>query len=114
MGIFSTKTDSDSDIAVKEDLKEPSQYNVVVHNNDFTSYEEVILILTQAFQMSPDEALSVAKKVDSHGKGICGTYSKEVADMKIILVDMIKKQLIQMMPGRAREISMLQFTVEKA
>lgn len=114
MGIFSTDKESDIATKEKEDIKEPSQYNVVVHNNDFTSYEEVILMLSQAFEMSHAEALGVAGKVDSEGRGICGTYSKEIADMKLMLVDMIKKQLIQIMPVRAREIAMLKFTVEKA
>jgi ATP-dependent Clp protease adaptor protein ClpS len=114
MNIF--EKEKESDIATKQDeeIKEPSQYNVVVHNNDLTSYEEVILILSQAFEMSHEEALFVANKVDSEGKGICGTYSKEIADMKLILVDVIKKQLIQMIPGRQRQIAMLKFTVEKA
>lgn len=114
MGIFSTNTESDIAVQEKEDLKEPSQYNVVVHNNDYTSYDEVILILSQAFQMSHDEALDVATQVHNNGRGICGTFSKEVADMKLIIVDTIKKQLIQIMPMRAAEINMLKFTVEKA
>ena len=104
----------ESDIAVKERFKEPSEYNVVVHNNDHTSYEEVIMILSQAFELTSDEALEVAKKVDDTGKGICGVYSKEIAEMKILLVDMVKEQLIQLMPTRSQEIIMLQFTIEKA
>jgi len=114
VGIHSTDIESDIATKEKEIIKEPSQYNVVVHNNDFTSYEEVILILSQAFEMTHTEALNVANNVDSQGKGICGTYSREIADMKLMLVDMIKKQLIQIMAIRAREISMLKFTVEKA
>jgi len=108
--------DQESDIAVKEKeiINEPSQYNVVVHNNDFTSYDEVILILSQGFELTHRDALGVASKVDSEGKGICGTYPKEIADMKLMLVDIIKKQLIQIMPVRAREIIMLKFTIEKA
>jgi ATP-dependent Clp protease adaptor protein ClpS len=113
---MSTKHNEQSDLAVaeKEKIAEPSDYNVVVHNNDYTSYDEVIIILSQAFEMSHAEALDVATNVDQKGKGICGTYSKEVADMKLMLVDMIKKQLINMMPLRQREINMLKFTVEKA
>ena len=113
MGDFSHNQESDIAIKEKEEIKEPSKYNIIVHNNDFTSYEEVILILSQAFEMSHSEALNVANKVNYEGKGVCGTYSKEIADMKLMLVDMIKKQLIQMMPVRAREIAILRFTVEK-
>ena len=107
---------TEADIAVKEklEIKEPSQYNVVVHNNDFTSYDEVILVLSQAFKITHQEALDIAKKVDSDGKSICGTYSKEIADMKILIVNMIKSSLIKIFPGRQREITMLKFTVEKS
>lgn len=114
MSKYKEDTQSDVAIAEKEKLAEPSNYNVIVHNNDHTSYDEVIIILSQAFQMSNAEALNIAQKVDCEGKGVCGTYSKEVADMKLMIVDTVKKQLIQFMPTRVREISMLKFTVEKA
>lgn len=111
-----SETQKDSDIAVEEKtkLKEPSQYDVIVHNNDHTSYDEVILILSQAFELTHDDALEVAKEVDSNGKGICGTYSKEVADMKLVVVGMIKEHMIQLMPMRSDQINMLKFTVEKS
>lgn len=108
--------ETNSDIVVKEKvkLKEPSEYNVIVHNNDYTSYDEVIIILSQAFELTHNDALEVAKKVDSIGQGICGTYSKEVAEMKLVVVEMIKEHVIQLMPLRRGEINMLKFTVEKS
>ena len=111
-----TTTEQESDIAIAEktEIKEPSSYNVIVHNNDFTSYEEVILILSQSFEMSHQEALDIAHKVDSEGRGLCGTYSKEIADMKLVVVNMVKESLISMFPHRHREIMMLKFTVEKS
>jgi ATP-dependent Clp protease adaptor protein ClpS len=111
----STQRQKDTDIAIieKEEFKEPFKYHVLVHNNDYTSYDEVIIILTQSFEMSHNEALKVANKVDTEGKGSCGLYSKEVADMKLLLVNSIKESLAQITPDRAREIKMLQFTVEK-
>jgi ATP-dependent Clp protease adaptor protein ClpS len=113
---MSTKHTVITDIAIaeKESIKEPSQYDIIVHNNDYTSYEEVIIILSNAFEMNHDEALQVANKVNYEGRGKCGTYSKEVAEMKLILVDTIKQTLIQMIPQRAREIKMLAFSIEKA
>jgi ATP-dependent Clp protease adaptor protein ClpS len=113
---MSTKTKDVTDIAVaeKEKIKEPSKYDVVVHNNNYTSYEEVIIILCNAFEMSNQEALSVANKVHTEGKGRCGTYSKEVAEMKLVLVSTIKETLVQMIPDRSKEIKMLTFSIEKA
>jgi ATP-dependent Clp protease adaptor protein ClpS len=113
---MATKQVNVTDIAVaeKEKIKEPSKYDVVVHNNDYTSYEEVIIILSNAFEMDHQEALSVANKVHTEGRGKCGTYSKEVAEMKLVLISTIKETLVQMIPTRSREIKMLNFTIEKA
>ena len=111
---MSNNTETDIRTKEKLEIKEPSQYNVVVHNNDFTSYDEVILILSQAFEMSHQEALNIAQKVDTEDRGVCGTYSKEIADMKIVIVNMVKDSLIRIFPVRQREITMLKFTVEKS
>lgn len=103
------------DIAVAEkiEIKEPSQYNVVVHNNDETSYEEVVYIVSKAFEITEDEAYEIAKRVDTAGRGICGTYSKEIAETKLMLTDMIKDSLITLLPFRAKQIKILKFTLEK-
>jgi ATP-dependent Clp protease adaptor protein ClpS len=113
---MATKTVIGTDVAVaeKEKIKEPSKYDVIVHNNDYTSYEEVIIILCNAFEMSNKEALEVANKVNYEGRGKCGTYSKEVAEMKLVLISTIKETLVQMIPQRSKEIKMLAFTIEKA
>lgn len=113
-GSKSTEKSIDIAIAEKEKIKEPSQYNVVVHNNDLTSFEEVMIILCQAFDMSHDKAMAITSNVHTEGKGVCGTYSKEVAEMKLVLVSSIKDTLVQMIPSRSREIKMLLFTAEKA
>jgi ATP-dependent Clp protease adaptor protein ClpS len=109
----STKKNIDVAIAEKEKIREPSKYNVIVHNNDITSFEEVMIILCQAFDMSHDKAMAITGNVHSEGRGVCGTYSKEVAEMKLVLVSSIKDTLVQMIPSRSREIKMLLFTVEK-
>lgn len=109
-----TKELTDVAIAEKESISEPSKYDVIVHNNDHTSYDEVIIILSNAFEMNYQEALGVANMVNSEGKGKCGTYSKEIAEMKIVLVNTIKESLVQIIPQRAKEIKMLLFTIEKA
>ena len=110
----STKQQGDVVVAEKQEIKEPSQYNVIVHNNDDTSYDEVVYIVSNAFEMSEQEALDIAHRVHNVGKGVCGTYSKEIAETKIYLTEMIKDSLVSMLPYRARAIKKLQFTMEKA
>lgn len=110
----STKHSGDTAVAEKQELKEPSQYNVIVYNNDYTSYEEVIFVVSKSFEMTEQDAYNLARTVDTQGKGICGTYSKEIAETKLDIVDLIKKSLISIIPFRAREIEMLEFSMEKA
>lgn len=100
-------------VAEKQEIKEPSQYNVVVHNNDETDYNEVVYVVSKAFEMTEKEAYEVAKRVDTIGRGICGTYSKEIGETKLMLTDIIKDSLITLLPYRARQIKMLKFTLEK-
>lgn len=108
----SVSESSDVAVAEKIKIKEPSQYNIIVHNNHETSYQEVVYILSKAFEMTEVKAFDVAKMVDTTGKGVCGTYSKEVAETKLFLVDMIKNSLISMIPDRAIQIEILEFTME--
>lgn len=110
----STVQSEDTAVAEKQELKEPSQYHVIVHDNDDTSYDEVVYIISKAFEMEEDQAFDIAKRVDTAGRGICGTYSKEIAETKIMLTDMIKESLLSILPHRGRQIKMLKFTMEKA
>lgn len=110
----STVHSDETAVAEKQEIKEPSLYNVVVHNNDDTSYEEVIYIVSKAFEITENQAFDIAKTVDVVGKGVCGTYSKEIAETKLYLTDMIKDSLITLIPYRARQIKILKFTMEKA
>ena len=110
----STIHSDDTAIAEKQKIKEPSMYNIIVHNNDDTSYEEVVYIVSKTFEMTENKAFEVAKKVDTVGRGVCGTYSKEIAETKLYLTDMIKDSLITLIPFRVKEIKKLKFTMEKA
>lgn len=110
----STERQADIAVAEKVEIREPSQYNVIVHNNDDTSYDEVVYIVSKGFEFSEHEAYDIAKTVDTAGRGICGTYSKEIAETKIMFTEMIKESLIAILPYRARQIKLLKFTMEKA
>lgn len=106
-------TESDTAIIEKVKIKEPSKYKVIIHDNPITSYEEVIFILSRCFEKNEEEAFQIANKVNTSGKGICGTYTKEIAEAKLSLVGMAKQYLIQMVPYRAQAINELKFTLEK-
>ncbi len=76
-----------TDGAVKErtdeQIKEPSLYNVVLLNDDYTPMQFVVDVLETLFQKSPAEAYRVMMQVHLDGRGIAGVYPWEVAETKV-------------------------------
>ena len=111
---MSTQTNESVSVEEKVEVQEPAKYNVMVHDNDISSYEEVIFIVSKAFNMDETAAFAVARRVDLEGKGVCFTGSKEVAEMKIVTTNMLKELLVSSNPSRIVPIMALMFTVELA
>ncbi|NCN42865.1 MAG: ATP-dependent Clp protease adapter ClpS [Piscirickettsiaceae bacterium CG_4_9_14_3_um_filter_43_564] len=76
---------------VKTQLKPPKRYQVVLLNDDFTPMDFVVEVLSRFFGMSEDKANAVMLAVHRQGKGICGVYSKEVAEMKVAQVNQFSR-----------------------
>ena len=74
----------DGDVMTESEtrLEKPPLYKVVLHNDDFTTMEFVVFVLTHVFLRSEPEAFSIMLKVHHEGIGIAGVYSFEVANMK--------------------------------
>ena len=60
-------------------INEPSQYNVVFHNDDFTTMEFVTFILMRIFHKTEEEALHLMFKVHHEGSATVGTYNYDIA-----------------------------------
>jgi ATP-dependent Clp protease adaptor protein ClpS len=73
-------------VEVQPLLKEPSMYQVVMHNDDFTPMEFVVGVLETFFYMDSVRATSIMHQVHMVGKAICGVFSKDVAETKVDLV----------------------------
>lgn len=58
-------------------------FKVIVHNDDFTPIEFVILMLQQIFQMERQKAVTATLEAHCAGKVACGVFTKEVAESKI-------------------------------
>ena len=78
--------DNDSGLAVEEDkpkLKPPKRYKVIINNDDYTPMEFVVEVLMMFFAMDNTRATRVMMSVHTKGKGICGTFSHEIAETKV-------------------------------
>jgi ATP-dependent Clp protease adaptor protein ClpS len=71
---------------VRPQVKKPQLYKVILHNDDYTTMEFVVTILESVFSKAPAEAHRIMMEVHTHGFGICGVYTYEVAETKIAMV----------------------------
>lgn len=74
-------------LAVKPKLKRPPLYKVVLLNDDYTPMEFVVEVLRAFFGMDVEKATRIMLKVHTEGKGVCGVYSKDVAETKAAQVN---------------------------
>jgi ATP-dependent Clp protease adaptor protein ClpS len=79
-----TEKDEQSGVATvrKEKLQTPRMYKVLMHNDDYTTMEFVILVLQKFFNKNYDDAQSVMLAVHQRGFGVCGVFTFEVAESK--------------------------------
>lgn len=68
---------------LKERTKEPRRYKVIVLNDDFTTFEFVIMIMTTVFMKTLQQAEEIAETTHIHQKATVGTYSLDIAKSKV-------------------------------
>ena len=76
----------------EKEIKEPSMYKILLHNDDYTSMEFVVEILLSVFNKSIEDATITMLKVHREGIGICGVYTYEVAETKVNAVHVLAKE----------------------
>jgi|TARA_B110000977_G_scaffold123584_1_gene158464 ATP-dependent Clp protease adaptor protein ClpS len=75
-------TDVDIDEKIKLDLKEPSDYNVIMINDDATPMEWVMGVLKEIFKHSDANAEALTMKIHTEDSAVVGTYKYEIAEQK--------------------------------
>ncbi|MEO1046151.1 MAG: ATP-dependent Clp protease adapter ClpS [Pseudomonadota bacterium] len=79
--------DGDSQVGIatktRAKPKKPSQYKVLLLNDDYTPMEFVVAVLKRFFSMDMEQATRVMLQVHQQGIGVCGIYTYEVAETKV-------------------------------
>lgn len=70
----------------KPQLKKPPLYKVLLLNDDYTPMEFVVVLLQSIFAMPEEQAMQVMLHVHEKGIGVCGVFTREVAETKVQLV----------------------------
>lgn len=90
--LLPTMGDPEGDVAVEEQrpeqpkLKEPPRYAVILHNDDFTTFEFVVDVLQRFFHKTSDEAARITLRVHHEGRGVAGIYGYQIAETKVMQV----------------------------
>lgn len=82
-------------VAVQEEkpkLKRPPLYRVILLNDDYTPMEFVVEVLEVFFSMDREKATRVMLMVHTQGKGVCGVFSRDVAETKAAQVNQYSRE----------------------
>ncbi len=75
-----------SDLFADNAVREPRRYQVLLHNDNYTTMEFVVEVLTGIFHRTTEEAMAITLAIHEKGLGVCGVYTEEVAETKVVQV----------------------------
>jgi len=73
--------------ADKAKIAPPPMYKVILNNDDYTPMDFVIEVLTRFFRMDSEKATQLMLTVHYKGKAVCGVYTAEIAETKVMQVN---------------------------
>lgn len=73
----------DNQILPDIEIREPDRYQVILHNDDYTTMNFVVEILQTIFHKNANEARAIMLKIHEYGTGLCGTFTCEIAETKV-------------------------------
>ena len=76
----------------KPKLRRPPLYRVVLLNDDYTPMDFVVHVLESFFSMPRAKATQVMLQVHTRGKGVCGVFTREIAETKVHQVNAFSRE----------------------
>lgn len=87
--------DGDHGLLVQEsepELARPKMYKVILLNDDFTPMEFVVHVLESYFSLPRHKATQIMLAVHTEGQGVCGVFTRDVAETKVAQVNEYARQ----------------------
>jgi len=82
----------EEELEVELEIAEPQMFKVVLHNDDYTSMDFVVEVLTTIFHKSEQEAVQIMLHIHEKERAVCGVYSFEIAQTKAEQVKQLAKK----------------------
>ena len=76
----------------EQELKKPSLYKVLLHNDDYTTMDFVVFVLQTVFHHTDQDALRIMLLVHQQGVGIAGVFTYEIAETKVAKVAQLAQE----------------------
>jgi len=89
---YDPETEEEVVSETEQEVTEPPMYRVLLHNDDYTTMEFVVELLMYIFNKSLEDATRIMLNVHRNGKGVCGTYTFEVAETKVEMVHQLARE----------------------
>lgn len=77
---------------IKDELKEPDMWKVVLLNDDYTPRDFVVEILVSIFHKQPIEATKIMLDVHKKGRGMVGIYTFDIGRTKVAQVTQVARE----------------------
>lgn len=76
----------------QDSLVEPPQFKVLLHNDDYTTMDFVVMILQTVFNKDMVTATEIMLNVHKAGVGVAGIYTRDVAETKVAVVHELSRK----------------------
>ncbi len=73
-------------------LAKPPLFKVVLLNDDYTPMEFVVEVLQVFFKLNREQSTQIMLHVHQKGKGVCGLFTREIAETKVAQVNQYSRQ----------------------
>ena len=81
-----------TDQETRQKIDQPRMYKVLLHNDNYTTMEFVVMILMSVFHKAEGEAVQIMLDVHRKGAGLAGIYQREIAETKVQRVLQLARQ----------------------
>ena len=87
-----SRFDEDVETITRQETKKPPLYKVFLLNDDYTTMDFVVHILETVFHKPPPEATQIMLHVHRNGIGLCGVFTRDIAETKVMTVHEIARK----------------------